>query len=138
MSFKNKFLMFMQGRYGIDSLGKAMFVLYLILTIINMVLLSTLIYIIGLLILIICIFRFFSKNISKRYNENLKYLQFANGFKDFMEKKKNRANDNKTYCFKRCPNCGKTLRLPRKAGKHNTKCPVCGCDFSVRVWFGKK
>lgn len=130
--------MFMQGRNGIDALGKAMAVLYLILTIVNMFLLSTILYILCLVIFALLIFRFLSTNTAKRYNENLKYLQFENRFKNFFEKKKNRANDNKTYCFKRCPNCGKTLRLPRKVGKHNTRCPICGCGFSVRVWFGKR
>ena len=129
--------MFMQGRNGLDDLGKAMAVLYLVIAVVNLFLKSTILYLFGLFIFAILVFRFLSTNAVKRYNENLKYLQFQNSFKSLFAKRQNRAKENKYYCFKRCPNCGKTLRLPRKAGKHKTKCPVCGCEFSVRVWFGK-
>lgn len=138
MRFKDRFAMFMQGRNGIDALEIALAVLYLVLTFVNVFFTSTILYTVCLVIFIALVFRFLSTNIDKRYRENLKYLQFQNQLKGLFLRKKNRANENKNYCFKRCPNCGKTLRLPRIKGKHNTKCPVCGCNFSVRVWFGKR
>ena len=138
MGLREKFRQFMQGRYGIDSLGRALAVVYLVLAVINMFFVSGWLYFLGLAIFAVLVFRVLSRNTTKRYDENLKFQKFSNSFSGFFRKVNSRANQNKIYCFKRCPNCGKTLRLPRKRGKHGTRCPVCGCNFKVRVWFGNK
>lgn len=138
MNIKDKFLHFMQGRYGMDSLGTALCILYLLITFLNLFFVSKVLYVLDLIVLIVFLFRILSKNTAKRYSENMKYEKMISGIKRFWNRIRTRAVQNKTCCFKRCPNCGKTLRLPRKRGKHTTRCPLCNCSFSVRVWFGNK
>ena len=135
MSFKDRFRSFMNGRYGIDALGKALVVGYLVLMLLNVFFLSKIIYIISMVMILLFVIRALSKDTAKRYNENLKFLQITSSVRPWFSRLGSRIEQNKTHCFKRCPNCGKTLRLPRKRGKHGTRCPLCGCEFSVKVWF---
>ena len=138
MGFREKFRQFMMGRYGMDSLGYFMCITYLVIAFLNLFFVSRLLYFINLVLIAIFVFRFLSGNTTKRYNENLKFQQIKGKVNGLFSKSKSRAEQNKDYCFKRCPNCGKTLRLPRKRGRHGTRCPVCGCSFKVTVWFGNK
>lgn len=137
-SFKDKFRMFMQGRYGMDELGKALLVLYIVLCGLNIFFRSRIIHIVIWVVLLVFLLRALSRNTAKRYDENVKFQNLNFDIRGFADKMKSRFSQNQTHCFKRCPNCGKTLRLPRKRGKHGVKCPVCGCKFSVTVWFGDK
>lgn len=138
MNFRYRFQQFMQGRYGADSMLLGLAVVYIILSFLNVFLKSKIISLLGLAIFFYCVFRFLSRNTQKRYAENLKFQRLTNGLRSFFSKLVSRVQQNKTYCFKRCPNCGKTLRLPRKRGKHTTKCPICNCSFKVHVWMGDK
>lgn len=138
MNLRYRFQQFMQGRYGPDSMLIGLAVIYLILMLLNMFIQSKILYLIGLAIFFYGLFRFFSRNITKRSKENLRFQKITSGIKNSFSKITSRLEQNKNYCFKRCPNCGKTLRLPRRRGKHTTCCPVCRCNFSVHVWMGDK
>jgi predicted Zn-ribbon and HTH transcriptional regulator len=129
---------FMRGRNGADRLFYILTVGYVVLMFLNVFLHSTVVYLIGLAMFALAIFRFFSKNIVKRSKENEAASRVYYSALGKINKTKNRSKQNKTYCFKRCPNCGKTLRLPRVKGKHGTRCPACGCEFSVRIFIDKK
>ena len=67
----------MYGRYGTDQLG---FFTLLLMLILNMVFAFTgwdALYILSFALAILSIFRIFSKNVSKRYEENQKFLQMT-------------------------------------------------------------
>lgn len=128
----------MQGRYGADELFYILTILYIVLMFINIFMRSWVIHIIGMVFFVLAIYRSMSRNTAKRYRENQKVMGFIDSVRGGFAGKKNRAEQNKTHYFKRCPNCGKTLRLPRVKGKHNTKCPACGCRFSVRILRGAR
>lgn len=68
-------------------------------------------------LLIWCIFRSFSKNLTARQRENMRFLQFWRKLSD----RKNR--------YYRCPQCRQTVRVPRGRGKICIKCPKCGEKF---------
>ena len=75
---KEKFMRFMQGRYGVDQLSKALLVIGLISILLASFfrgsLVGTFFYYVGWFLIIYCYFRMFSKNVSKRYAENQAYL----------------------------------------------------------------
>ena len=74
---KEKFIRFMQGRYGVDQLSKFILILGLVFVVISALFnnaLSLLTYILGWVMVIYCYFRIFSRNIPKRYAENQAYL----------------------------------------------------------------
>jgi Ca2+/Na+ antiporter len=128
----------MQGRNGADKLFYILVAAYIVLMFVNVFAKSMLIQLIGLLIFILAVYRYLSRNIVKRRRENDFVERQLGKIQSGYSSAVSRSTQNKTYCFKRCPNCGKTLRLPRVKGKHNTKCPACGCKFSVRIFMDKR
>lgn len=115
--WKQRFAQFMFGRYGPDQLNTALLAAGILLTLLAMFTsvpyLTPLSYIpLGFLI-----FRMFSRNISRRRQENQKFVQFFTRLKD---------RDNRFFS---CPQCHQTVRVPRGRGKINIHCPKCGCQF---------
>ena len=143
MKFREKLARFLYGRYGADSLYNALFVCELILlfggTVLNILgnvepllaLLSVIFYVTALGMLIFAMYRFFSRNIAKRRRENEAWLRFTAKFR--RKPKPCLPNDTADHIFRTCPHCKSTLRLPRKKGKHDVKCPRCGNRFRVKV-----
>ena len=77
----------MYGRYGTDQLG---FFTLLLMLILNMVFAFTgwdALYILSFALAILSIFRIFSKNVSKRYEENQKFLQMTAPVRSFFSAK---------------------------------------------------
>ena len=133
-NFRYKLMQFMQGRYGMDEMFYVLAVIYIALMFVNMFVQSWLLQLLGLAVFVFAVYRFLSRNIAQRTKENGYALKFIGFFKGTKARHAQR-ND---YYFKRCPNCGKTLRLPRVKGKHGTRCPSCGCQFRVNIRRGKK
>ena len=76
---KEKFLRFMQGRYGVDQFSKASAHCRIgssapVLFFYRRKEWGSLFYFLGWVLIIYCYFRVFSRNVSKRYAENQKYL----------------------------------------------------------------
>lgn len=138
MNFREKIARFMYGRYGTDNLFYGLSVLYIAVMLINVFVHSWLLYILGIAVFVFTFYRVMSRNTVKRMSENIKFQKLFTGVRSWFSERKSRVMQNKTYCFKRCPNCGKVLRLPRVKGRHSTRCPACSADFNVRVWFDKK
>jgi len=127
MKFTNKLQKFMYGRYGVDDLYKFFFVECIFLFLLNIFINSMIIDILELIIIIIMLYRFFSKNIYARSNENQKFLKIKKKLlKPFKNIKRN-IND-KDHVYKKCHKCKKTLKLPlpSKRGIKHAKCPHCG------------
>ncbi len=138
MKFRDRIARFMYGRYGTDNLFYFLSVVYITLMLVNVFAHSWTLYVLGIAVFVITFYRVLSRNTVKRMNENIKFQKLFSGVKDWFSGRKSRIKQNKSYCFKRCPNCGKVLRLPRVKGKHSTRCPACSADFNVRVWLDKK
>ena len=88
---KEKFIRFMQGRYGgADKLNSHLMYLLFILVIIELFTGSKPLMILSLFLMIYIYFRIFSRNIYKRYQENQKYVQLIAPITkkvDFFKKK---------------------------------------------------
>ena len=130
---KSAIYRFMRGRYGADTLGNCLMILYVILVVLTTVLgifiehplfhLISWIAAIALFIVIMC--RMMSRNIAKRRRENEKFC-------GYFKLKKNKFKDRKTHVYRQCPVCKATLRLPRAKGMHTVVCPRCRHRFSVK------
>ncbi len=137
-----KFQRFMTGRYGTDSLFKALLIFYLIIIVISNIVYRyskvsyTALWIMGLAVIIFAFFRVFSKNIQMRRSENESWLKLTQKLKQSTALTKDKIKQRKTHKFVKCSKCKKTLRIPRHKGKVNVTCPHCRNQFLVST--GKK
>ena len=118
----------MSGRYGFDQLGGFLCIASFILVIVG-TWVSPVLYWLGLILLIYSYFRVLSRNRSKRYAENLKYLTLQNKVVDWANRHILRFKQRKQYRYFRCPQCGQQLRVPRGRGKISITCPKCHNQF---------
>lgn len=133
---KEKFIRFMQGRYGTDAFARFTISVSLILIVAAAFLrrsgLGAILDFAGLALMVYTYFRIFSKNISKRYAENQKYLRIRGNIKKRWRREKNILNQRKTYHIYRCPGCSQKIRIPRGKGKIEISCPKCQTKFRKR------
>ena len=124
-----RFSKFMQGRYGVDSLSRFLSIVLLVIIILGMFIRIPLSGTITLVILVILYWRMFSRNISKRYEENQKFLQIRDKllgrFSDFGSNLP-QMTDYHIYKF---PRCNQNIRIPRGKGHIMVRCPRCGYEF---------
>ena len=74
-------------------------------------------------------FRILSRNVSKRYEENQRYLNAK--YRAVVKKNnlKKRWAQRSTYRFFKCPQCKQTVRVPKGRGKICITCPKCKTEF---------
>ena len=119
--FKNRLRQFMSGRYGTDKLN--MFILFsgVIISIVAAFLKSALVILIlttlSYALMFWAIFRCFSRNVYKRYQENRKFLMLWDRIKD------------RRHRYFTCPRCRQPVRVPRGKGKIAITCPKCKEKF---------
>ena len=122
----------MAGRYGSDQLNTALLVLGLVLIALQMVTGWRWMGIAILILLLLCYFRMFSRNIRARYAENQVFLRWWGPVLARLRGARLRFADRKTHRYFKCPQCKQRLRVPRGRGKINITCPHC------RTQFGRK
>lgn len=120
---------FMRGRYGFDELSRMYLVMTIVLMILSMFVKNRWIYLLGLVLLVYCYYRAFSKNLEKRRQENQKFCNIRyqsavkwNTWKQHQEQKK-------IYRFYKCPQCKQKVRVPKGKGKICITCPKCRTEF---------
>ncbi len=128
-----KFQRWMQGRYGNDQLGTALFIGYLVCFFLSIFIHSYLLTIFAYVFAIITIFRIFSKNYQKRYAENQLFLKYYNPIKAKFHGSVSRFKQRKTYKFYRCSQCKQLIRVPKGKGKIEITCPKCKNKFIKRT-----
>lgn len=126
---KEKFMHFMQGRYGADQFGQFMSFVSLVLLIISLFSGKGICYTLALALIVYYYYRFFSRNIQKRYAENQKYLALTQQARYKFNKKKSELAQQKTHHIYRCPSCKQKIRVPRGRGKIEIRCPKCSTTF---------
>ena len=111
---------FMAGRYGHDRLNLTMLVVGCVLCFVQMLVPSGIGVVMTILseaLLILSLFRCFSRNTYKRYNENRKFLLLIDRVKD------------RSHRYYACPKCRQTVRVPKGKGKIAITCPKCREKF---------
>lgn len=129
----NWFRRFMLGRYGTDQLSIAMLVLFLVFVICNTFVRSPIWSILELVLIVAMYFRIFSRNISKRTQENESFLKLWRPIGKWFRVRKNRFKSRKEYRYFKCPGCKHTLKVPRGKGEITITCPVCKQKLTKRT-----
>lgn len=119
---------FMYGRYGYDQLNWFLLVLYLVLYFLSLLTRIGLFSAIGTVVILLALFRVFSRNLPKRRAENARFMQAAGPAIRWWKLRKTMAQD-KDHRYFKCPNCGQQLRVPKGKGKLNITCRNCGVSF---------
>ena len=124
----------MAGRYGSDHLNVCLLVIYLILSLVTIPFQKYLIgnvisMILSYALIILIFYRMFSKNVSKRYQENQKFLRVWNRLKGRWSVECRHLKERKDYHFYKCEQCGQKIRIPRGKGKICITCPKCKHEF---------
>ena len=107
---------FMTGRYGTDKLNMVILTAGLIVCLVGVFVngpLSLVFTVVSYGLMIWAIYRTFSRNTYKRYQENRKYLMFLERLKD------------RQHRYYNCPKCRQRVRVPRGKGKVAITCPRC-------------
>lgn len=123
----------MGGRYGNDHLGTSILILCMALIVVNGFVHSIVLYALIMALMFWNIYRTMSKKIYDRRRENEWFLGIVGKVRSFFNLQKRRLADRRTHVYRTCPNCKKTLRLPKQKGSHTVCCPCCHNDFSCRV-----
>lgn len=126
---REKMMRFMAGRYGTDSFSKFLLVVAFVFLISNLVFRIPRLYLIGLLILIYCYFRMFSRNYAKRSAENAFYLKATAGIRQYFRKQRSHMQIRKTHHLYKCKQCGKYIKIPKGKGRIQITCPTCRYQF---------
>ena len=121
MKFRMGLTRFMTGRYGTDKLNTFILTAGVIACVISMFVksdpvdlaLTTLAY--GFMFW--AMFRTFSRNTYKRYQENRKFLMLMDQLKD------------RDHRYFSCPKCRQQVRVPKGKGKIAITCPKCKEKF---------
>ncbi|MBO1305483.1 hypothetical protein JZO70_04885 [Enterococcus sp. 669A] len=123
-----KYAQFMRGRYGRwDTLNKVLVITGLVVSLFS----RWIPYYIGDLLVIalvgLALYRFLSKRIYPRSNENQKFSQIITKIKqrDFKI--------DRTYRQFKCPSCKQKMRAPRGKGKIKVTCKNCHTQFIKKV-----
>ena len=80
----------------------------------------------SILVMVLVIFRMFSKNIYKRQQENSVFLKVWYPVKNFFIRLFKGRPDKATHIHMRCPKCHTEMRVPRNVGTIMATCPSCG------------
>lgn len=121
----------MSGRYGNDSLNNGILILAVIMDVIGMILKNSWVILAAEVLLILVIYRCFSKQIYKRQEENRIYWEKTKKFRRHWNVMVKNIKD-KQFHYYVCPECGQMVRIPRHKGKIEITCPKCGKEFSRR------
>ena len=117
---------FMAGRYGGDQLNMALLVLSLLLTMVcSFFPFGWIGQLLSMVILALAVFRMFSRNTSRRFAENYRFLKLWNPVKNWFQWlwlsirycKKNR--------YFLCPKCHRIACVPKGTGRVTITCKGC-------------
>lgn len=112
---------FMAGRYGTDKLNMAILgtgvALCIVCLFVRVPAVNLTLTLLAYVLMFWAIFRTFSRNTYKRYQENRRFLMFFTKLKD------------RTHRYYDCPRCHQNIRVPRGKGKIAITCPKCGERF---------
>lgn len=132
-NFKNSFRRFMTGRNGADELSFAMLIAALVLMLITSFTGIAFFNLLSMILYVWCIFRMFSRNTSKRYEENRHFVEQRQKLKISASQSWVRLKNIRKFKYFKCPECHALLRLPRKVGEVTVTCGKCRHAFKKKA-----
>lgn len=132
MKWYGKYQHFMNGRYGrIDVLNRTLIIISIICNLIAPFIPYHVTRYLGTLVLGSAIYRFLSKRLYIRGNENQHYLKLISMVKSRVNKEKNTSKQ--LFQIISCPNCQQKLRVPKGRGKIKITCSRCKHQMVKKV-----
>lgn len=128
-NMRERLARFMAGRYGMDQLNKVYLGITLVLLVISMFSHLAFFYMAGIVLLVYTYYRMFSKNISKMYAQNQKFLNARYRMAVRRDRRIKQREQQKIYHFYHCPSCKQKVRVPRGKGRICITCPKCKTEF---------
>ena len=113
----------MEGRYGLDNLGKFLIIVGLILLIGGPLISPA-----DMLGWVFAL----SRNFASRERENEVYLKVRRAPKRFFQKISKRWKNRKTTKYFKCKDCKQPLSVPKGKGKLRIICPKCGKEIFIK------
>ena len=89
--------------------------------------------VVGVIELLYCLMRIFSRRIDKRRAENIRYLKLRESYINSRRMRREQRLQRKEYKFFKCPSCKQMLRVPRGKGKIRVVCRRCGNSFQTKT-----
>lgn len=133
----NKFMRFMQGRYGFDTLNGFLFILALLVHIANIFVWgyipSIVLYAVSTALMGWAIFRSLSRNINMRSRENRIFRKAYDPVKKWVLFQIRKFKERKDFKYIKCPACKAQLRVKNQKGQHGVRCPKCRYEFKVKI-----
>ncbi|WP_051151066.1 hypothetical protein [Butyrivibrio sp. VCB2006] len=120
---------FFYGRNGFDNLARFCNAVAIVLLIINIFAQSIVIYFIWVALFGYSVFRIYSKNITKRYAENKKFMQITEGPRKIFKLAILQCRDRNVSRYYICKHCHQQIRVPKGKGRIEIRCPKCGERF---------
>ena len=125
--FRELVARFMAGRNGPDTLYYVFFALAFLASTFQWFTQRLYPSLLAVLFIGYAFFRFMSRNVYKRRQENEKFRRFIYNLTH------PRHRIPKTHVFRKCRYCKSRLRLRRLKGKHTVRCPKCNGLFDVKI-----
>jgi len=136
MNFLNKLqaavMRFMYGRSGADQLGMFSLCAALVFNLLDTILMTGIFNLLGTALYVWTFFRMFSKNISKRRAENMKFLIWYEKAKKPVLRYWTRLRNCRQYKYFSCPQCKASIRMKRGMGEREITCPGCRHTFKQK------
>ena len=129
---REKLQRFMIGRNGNDQLNMFLLVVGLVLLVVSSIFAGSIGKILQpavWVLLGLIYFRMMSRNLTKRREENGKFIRLRYKLMGSSRAKYERWTQRKDYKFFTCPACKTVLRVPRGHGKIKIVCRKCGNSF---------
>jgi ribosomal protein L37AE/L43A len=130
---REKLMRFMVGRNGNDQLNLFLYAVDAVLLIAATLIggqVGRWMFAAVLVLLGYIYFRMFSRNLTKRREENGKFLRLLYSVQAGLKIRREKWVQRKDYKFFTCPSCKTTLRVPRGNGKIKIVCRKCGNSFT--------
>ena len=122
----------MMGRNGVDELARFESIFIWVLLLVSIFSRMWIFDLLAMALIVHMYFRILSRDVSKRYEENQKYVNFRYNAVVKWDKKKKRIAQRRNYRFYKCPMCRQEVRVPKGHGKIQITCPKCRETFIKR------
>ena len=121
---------FMYGRNGNDQLNLALLAVYVVVLVAQALLgwiriVRIVLEIVSLTLALVILFRSFSKNLTRRREENARFVSWWYPGKSRISGAQQRRKD-KAHKYFTCKSCKTVCRVPAGKGKIEITCPKCG------------
>lgn len=126
-NLKEKFQRFMIGRYGADQLGRFLSIVIVILAAVSFFIRSywfgSLIRSVLIILLAILYFRIFSRNITRRSQENNAYIRLHFQVSERLKGWRFHLEERRRYKIFSCPGCNRRYVFPEIMGRSASAVP---------------